>query len=165
MIDQLPPVPRLDNIGSTDEEPLVLEIIAGGQRYGVAPRHILSVTPLGTLTPLPGQQPPLLGVTLVRGTIVAVADLARMLAGAASQPEQRRFVLLTVAAGLQLGLVITTAGELLPLDPAERCVLPPANAPVASGLVRAWYRQPGGLLPVLDIHALCRFDTPPAKAG
>ena len=62
----------------------VLEVEAGGERFGLDVRTVAEVRPLDGVTPVPGGPPELLGVVNVRGDLRSVTDLGRLLGLAGS---------------------------------------------------------------------------------
>lgn len=56
------------------------------ERYALDMRYVLAVVGTGPITPVPGAPVPLLGVTNLRGEVVAVFDLPRVLAVSAPEP-------------------------------------------------------------------------------
>lgn len=57
----------------------VLEFAVAGERYAVAAKYITEVYPLKKLTPLPGTASFVLGITSVRGRILPVIDIKKLL--------------------------------------------------------------------------------------
>lgn len=55
----------------------VVELLLAGERYGIEASYVREVYPLKEVTKLPGTPPFVLGITNVRGRIVAVNDLRR----------------------------------------------------------------------------------------
>ena len=51
----------------------------GSEAYAIPVEQVREVTDLGDVTPVPGSRPGLLGVRILRGTIVPVVDLALLL--------------------------------------------------------------------------------------
>lgn len=51
----------------------------GGEIYAVDLRHVREVFEVDVITPVPGMPPALVGVTNVRGAVIPVMDLRRML--------------------------------------------------------------------------------------
>jgi chemotaxis signal transduction protein len=66
--------------------------------------HVREVSDLGEVTPVPGSPPELLGVQNLRGQILPVVDLARLLGIARTAPPSR--LLVAEAQGVQAGFVI-----------------------------------------------------------
>jgi len=58
---------------------LLLEFTLGADSYGLETRHVREVQPVRDLTPLPGAPPWLPALTNLRGRMLAVLDLRRLL--------------------------------------------------------------------------------------
>jgi purine-binding chemotaxis protein CheW len=97
----------------------VLEFALGDEHYAVAATAVREITRAKTLTPVPGTPPHIAGVMPVRGRIVAVLDLASLIAAPAAEPGQEAFAVVlkgedsefAVIAELVVGLrTLSTAG-------------------------------------------------------
>lgn len=85
----------------------------GRERYAVPIGNVLEVGELGTLSAVPGAGGPVLGICNLRGQVLPVFDLARVLAIAAGEPARR--VVVAEHEGRQAGLAVdevTDVGEL-----------------------------------------------------
>jgi purine-binding chemotaxis protein CheW len=88
------------------------------ESYAMPIEHVLEVADLGDVTPVPRSRPEVLGVRNLRGRILPVVDLARLLGVPRSAPASR--LLITEVAGQRAGFAIddvSWVGELG--DPAE----------------------------------------------
>src|SRR5687768_11763794 len=72
----------------------VLGFTLGGAPYAVETRFLREVTRLADLTPVPGAPDLLLGLVSVRGEVVAVFDLRRLLGFGAGGDGARRLLVL-----------------------------------------------------------------------
>jgi purine-binding chemotaxis protein CheW len=78
-----------------DEEPIVNHIVFGldGLRYAVSIRSVLELDRLSPITPVPNTPEFVLGVTNVRGDVVSVLDLRRLLGlPPLARPETGRLI-------------------------------------------------------------------------
>jgi purine-binding chemotaxis protein CheW len=78
-----------------DEEPTVKHIVFGlnGARYAVSIRSVLELDRLSPITPVPNTPEFVLGVTNVRGDVVSVLDLRRLLGlPPLARPETGRLI-------------------------------------------------------------------------
>ncbi len=66
----------------------------GAARYAVRRREVAAIVALSRVVPVPGMHDGVLGITHVRGHVVAVCDLGARL-GAQSAPNERRFLMLS----------------------------------------------------------------------
>jgi purine-binding chemotaxis protein CheW len=62
-----------------DSQTKVCLLTIGGEVYAVDLRHVREVFEVDVITPVPGMPPALVGVTNVRGAVVPVMDLRRMM--------------------------------------------------------------------------------------
>jgi purine-binding chemotaxis protein CheW len=88
------------------------------ESYAIPIEHVLEVAELGQVTPVPRSRPEVLGVRNLRGQILPVVDLARMLGIPRPVPASR--LLIAEAGGQRAGFAIddvSWVGELG--DPAE----------------------------------------------
>jgi purine-binding chemotaxis protein CheW len=65
--------------GRADSQSKVCLLTIGGEVYAVDLRHVREVFEVDVITPVPGMPPALVGVTNVRGAVVPVMDLRRMM--------------------------------------------------------------------------------------
>ncbi|HEY6479905.1 MAG TPA: chemotaxis protein CheW [Streptosporangiaceae bacterium] len=104
-----------------------------GEAYAVPVQSVLEVVCPGPVTPVPGSAAELLGVLNLRGHVLAVADLARILGLRAAVPPAR--MLIAESGDLRAGFAIddvSEVGELgEPTEPAESQLL--AGATLAGG--------------------------------
>ena len=108
-----------------------------GERYALDLRYVRTATVPGPITPVPGTPDLLLGVTCLRGEVVAVFDLRRVLDARATTPTAGRTLLLlgerhaefAVLASEVEGFMDLNESQLrrpstaTPADPARRLVL------------------------------------------
>jgi purine-binding chemotaxis protein CheW len=94
-----------------------VRVTVAGEAYAVPVEHVLEAAKLGEVRAVPGARPELLGIRSVRGQILPVVDLGRMLGVSRTAPPGR--LLVTEARGFRVGLAIdevTGIGELPDLD-------------------------------------------------
>jgi chemotaxis signal transduction protein len=125
-----------------------LLVRVGGQRVGLQLAQVVEVTPLGSVHPVPANEPAVRGLAPVHGRMMPVVHLGALLAGTAYPHAQG-----------DLGVVVALdAGRIcLEIDEAEVLVREPA-LPVPPGETLPWAvgvaRYPEGLVPILDLSAL-----------
>jgi purine-binding chemotaxis protein CheW len=83
---------------------LVFEL--GAERYAIEVRHVLEVVRAGALTPIPGTSHFVLGVTNLRGGLVAVVDLGRVLGMTAAEVTPMSPLLILGDERVQFGALI-----------------------------------------------------------
>ncbi|MFB1483139.1 chemotaxis protein CheW [Corallococcus sp. RDP092CA] len=126
---------------------------AAGQAYALESRFILEVMRAPELTPLPGAPPLLRGLTLLRGEVLPVVELAPLFGRPASQGTGP--VLVVGAARAELGLRTDEVEEVTVLAGAELLPAPPSLEEEAGALVSGV--GPDGTL-VLEGEALLADD-------
>ena len=85
----------------------------GAESFALPVGHVLEVADVGTLAPVPGAPPSVLGVRNLRGQVLPVIDLATVLGTPRSKAATK--VVITEDAGRRAGLAIdqvTDVGEL-----------------------------------------------------
>ena len=81
-----------------------VRVKAAGEVYAVPVGHVLQVAELGQVRAVPGARPELLGIKSVRGQILPVVDLARLLGVHRTAPPTR--LLVAEARGFRVGFAI-----------------------------------------------------------
>lgn len=132
---------------SADERLEVVTFNLAGERYALETRFIREIVRPREVTPVPGAADFLVGVMNLRGSILAVMDLGRLL-GVAAEGE-RAWVAVLGTERAEFGLAADAIGEVAALRSEE--VLPAAMADAAAGMVRGVTRE---ALIVLDGAAL-----------
>lgn len=122
------------SVGSAAVEPAltggpILELLcfrAGGQEYGLPLRSIQEIRSHQQATPLPGQDMAVLGVLDLRGQVIALLDLRRLLGfrDAEGTDADLRAVIVLVQNEQRLGLVVDEVLDVLPVQPERLRLLP-----------------------------------------
>lgn len=115
----------------------------GASEYALDVAQVKEIVRLQQVTPLPKAPALIEGVIDLRGSVIPVLDLGRVLRGTPVETgPQARIVVLEVD-GLVLGLIVEAAIDVMSLD-ATRLEDPPALATQAGyDAVRAVVRRPG----------------------
>jgi purine-binding chemotaxis protein CheW len=117
-----------------------------GEAYAVPVGNVVEVVRPGEVTPVPGAAAELLGVLNLRGHVLAVADLARVLGLRAATPPAR--MLVAESGDLRAGLVIDDVSEVGELgDPTE---------PAESDLLAGATLSGGDLIGIIDLDRVLR---------
>jgi chemotaxis signal transduction protein len=124
----------------------VLDIRVGRERFALRLSQIAALEADRTITAVPSDHPELLGIAGVRGSVVAVFDLAALLD--LPRPESVRWLVLAKAAPLALAFSDFEGQRALSPDVIAR-----AEADRA-GRVRDLIRQDGAAVPLIDVPAL-----------
>lgn len=125
-----------------------LLVRAGGRRVGLDLTHVLGVTQLGVVHPVPSREPAVRGVASVQGTMVPVVHLGALLEGEAYPPDATEIGVMVAVDGRRLCLEVDDA-ELLVRD-RGLAVQHGTTLPWAVGVAR----HGDGLVPLLDVEAL-----------
>jgi chemotaxis signal transduction protein len=125
-----------------------LLVRVGRRRVGLALAHVIEVTSLGAVHPVPSLEPAVRGVAAVQGKMIPVVHLGALLEGGACP-----------ALAGDLGVVVTIDGRRLCFEVDEAEVLVrDAPLPVPKGATFPWAvgvaRHAEGLVPLLDLPAL-----------
>jgi two-component system chemotaxis response regulator CheV len=132
-----------------------LRLTVASEAYAMPVEHVLEVAELGQVTAVPSARPELLGVRNVRGQLLPVADLARLLGITRTAPPgigqtaQPGLLLVAEAGGKQAGFAVdevSGVGELA--DPAED---------TESDLLAGAVLSEGDLIGVIDVPRV--FDS------
>jgi purine-binding chemotaxis protein CheW len=124
---------------------------SGGQPYALETRFVHEVLRGVELTPLPGAPPLLRGLTLLRGEVLPLVELAPLFGRPATHTGD--VVLVVGASRPELGLCVEEVEEVASL-PRDTLLAPPAALEAtASGLVSGIHRE--GLI-LLEAEALLR---------
>jgi chemotaxis signal transduction protein len=127
-----------------------LLVRTGNRRVGLELSHVLEVTQVGPVHPVPSVEPAVRGVVAVHGRIVPLVHLGALLEEAACPATTGQLVVVVV-------VMVDGRRVCLEIDDAEVVVREPA-LPVPPGATLPWAvglaRHPEGLVPLLDLVAL-----------
>jgi chemotaxis signal transduction protein len=129
------------------------------EAYAMPVEHVLEAAELGQVRAVPGARPELLGITSLRGQVLAVADLARLLGVHRTAAPSR--LLVAEARGFRVGFAIDEVngvgdlGDLAGPGKAEELGKPAEGT--ESGLLAGATLSDGELVGVLDVPRL--FDS------
>jgi purine-binding chemotaxis protein CheW len=91
-----------------------VRVRVAGEHYALPVERVLEVAELGEIAPVPGSPPEVAGVRNLRGQVVPVIGMARLLGLAAGEPDR----LVVVASGeLRAGLIVDEVLEVEELPP------------------------------------------------
>jgi purine-binding chemotaxis protein CheW len=108
----------------------------GNERFALETCHVREVVRLRDLTPLPGAPDFLLGVTSLRGHILAVIDLRRFFGIAGKGLTDLNRVIVLGGERAELGVLADTASEVIALR-RDQVLEPPGSV---AGVARAYLR-------------------------
>jgi chemotaxis signal transduction protein len=125
-----------------------LLVRTGDRRVGLELSHVIGVTPLSSVHPVPSVESAVRGVAALQGTMVPVIHLGALLENAACPPQLSEIGVLVNILGRRICFEVDDA-ELLVRDRA---------LPVPQGTTLPWAfgvaKHAGGLVPLLDLPAL-----------
>jgi chemotaxis signal transduction protein len=133
-------------VSRTDGGFLLVRI--GARRVGLEISHVLGVTSLGAVHPVPSVEPAVRGVAAVQGRMVPVVHLGALLDGISCPVEHTGIGILVSVDGSRLCLEVDDA-ELLVRDSALP-VPPGTTLPWAFGVAK----HADGLVPLLDLAVI-----------
>ena len=143
----------------------MLLVVAAGQTFALPAGQLREVSPLSAVTRVPGQPAHLLGLVSLRGEMVAVIDLAARLAGAQPADARRGFLVVVGRHGQCCALAVEAVAGVLNLALSERPDLAIPTRPGADDCSAGWLRGPECPIEVLNLSALCGFDTSRGAGG
>lgn len=125
-----------------------LLVRVGNRRVGLQLSHVVEVTQLGSVHPVPVVEPAVRGVAAVHGKMVPVVHLGSLLAGLRCPMEPGHVAVMVEVDGRRVCLEVDDVEILvreatLPVPPGE-------TLPWAVGVAR----HSDGLVPLLDLSAL-----------
>jgi purine-binding chemotaxis protein CheW len=139
---------------STAIAALALEVLSfglAGERYAMETRFVREVARQPDVTPLPGTPPFILGLANLRGSVLALVDLARLLEIGDARQDDCPWTIVVGRERAEFGITCDAVNEVITLRPDE--VLSPSGLQFGEGreLVRGVSKQ---ALIVLEIAAL-----------
>jgi len=144
-----------EGVAAAKEMLQLLVFTLSGERFGIETAHVLEVTSLRELIPVPCTPTFVIGVTHYRGRILTVLDLQQLLnlPGKVKDMEEGKSVIPVEVGGMTFGIVADTVVGTLSV-PAQKMALPSA---ALSGLSLALARGiTDELITILDLDALAR---------
>ena len=129
----------------------ILLLDVGGRTFAIAAEEVREIVPFRRPTRLPGAPAHVSGILNLRGTVVAVIDLAQRLGHEARLSENRCIVLLQRSTR-PVGLVVDNVRDVIMVDAAA--IEKPRDGQSLSELARGVVRLEDQLVMLLDIRLL-----------
>lgn len=132
----------------------------GGEVYAVDLRHVREVFEVDTITPVPGMPPAFVGVTNVRGAVIPVMDLRRMLGLAAGTPPP--YAVIIKHGTHQVGVLVERVPEIRTVQTDQFLSTPSGDAREAKPFLTAVLRlddRMGGVVEVPTLLACVETGT------
>jgi purine-binding chemotaxis protein CheW len=102
---------------------LHVRVRVGGEAYAIPVSDVLEIADLGDIAPVPGASASILGVLNLRGQVLAVVDLARVLGLVRGAAAQR--VVVAESDGRRAGLAVDAVDDVGELTEAEEAAESP----------------------------------------
>lgn len=119
--------PNRDANAAGTHDPLLVFALAG-ERYAFDASYVWGVERLPELTPVPGSPEAIVGITILRGVLVPVADLRRLLSLDACALSDVSRIVLVGRERLDFALLADSVEGLQPIGPSQVLPLPETSA-------------------------------------
>jgi purine-binding chemotaxis protein CheW len=128
----------------------------GNETYGVRIGSVREIVRVPEITIVPNAPEAIEGVINLRGKIIPVMDLRRRFGNVSVQPDKKNRILVVELESRLLGLIVSSASEVLKIPPSE--IEPPGTvfAEGESSYVTGVGKLKGRLIILLDIARLLR---------
>ena len=128
----------------------------GNETYGVRIASVREIVRVPDITIVPNAPDAIEGVINLRGRIIPVMDLRKRFGSSVVQPDKKNRILVVELDGKLLGLIVSSASEVLKIPPSE--IEPPGSlfAEGESSYVTGVGKLKGRLIILLDIARLLR---------
>lgn len=124
-----------------------------GRAYAIDVAHVREIVRLQEITPLPRAPALIEGVVELRGGVVPVLDLGRVLGGDSCEAGNQSRIAVIECDGLVMGLNVEAATDVLALDPSALEDVPALASQAGYEVVRAVVRREGsGPVMVLSLE-------------
>ena len=128
----------------------------GNETYGVRIGSVREIVRVPEITIVPNAPEAIEGVINLRGKIIPVMDLRKRFGNVGIQPDKKNRILVVELENRLLGLIVSSASEVLKIPPSE--IEPPGSvfAEGESSYVTGVGKLKGGVIIILDIARLLR---------
>jgi purine-binding chemotaxis protein CheW len=121
---------------ASEETVEVVELLLAQEKYGIESGYVREVYPLKEITKLPGTPPFILGITNVRGRIIAVNDLRRFFGLQEMERKENSKVVILCHDRMELGVLVDEIVGVRSIPLAEIQSPLPAQAAVCAEHMR-----------------------------
>jgi purine-binding chemotaxis protein CheW len=128
----------------------------GEETYGVPIGSVREIVRVPEVTVVPNAPEMIEGVINLRGKIIPVMDLRKRFGSAANQPDKKNRILVVELENRLLGLIVSSASEVLKIPPSEIEAPGAVFAEGESSYVTGVGKLKGRLVILLDIGRLLR---------
>ena len=139
-----------------EKELQVVGFRIGEETFGVRIGSVREIVRVPEITSVPNAQETIEGVINLRGKIIPVMDLRKRFGQTDIQPDKKNRILVVELENKLVGLIVTSASEVLKIPPSE--IEPPGSvfAEGESNYVTGVGKLKGRLIILLDIARLLR---------
>lgn len=113
----------------------IVTFVLSGETYGVESRYVLEVFRLAELSPLPGAEAPVLGITTWRGALLSILDLRPLLGLSANALSDLAHVIVLGRETAAFGILADGVRDLLAV-PVSAVAQPPEGIAVRRDYLR-----------------------------
>ncbi len=128
----------------------------GNETYGVRIASVREIVRVPEITSVPNAPDIIEGVINLRGKIIPVMDLRKRFGSKTIQPDKRNRILVVELVNKLLGLIVSSASEVLKIPPSEIESLGTVFAEGESSYVTGVGKLKGRLIIILDIARLLK---------
>jgi purine-binding chemotaxis protein CheW len=128
----------------------------GNETYGVRIGSVREIVRVPEITSVPSAPELVEGVINLRGKIIPVMDLRKRFGSAATQPDKKNRILVVELDNKLVGLIVSSASEVLKIPPSEIESPGSVFAEGESNYVTGVGKLKGRLIILLDIARLLR---------
>jgi purine-binding chemotaxis protein CheW len=146
------PLPAVRPEEKEESLPQFVAFRAGSQDFAVEIHRVKEVLPYRAVTPLPHAPAVLEGVIELRGAVVPVLDLRRVLGFADAKPDAQSRILILRARKRTIGLLVDAVFRVITVSPDH--IDPPPEGFQGAGFVMAYARHESELYGILDPEKL-----------
>ncbi|HEX8872485.1 MAG TPA: chemotaxis protein CheW [Candidatus Acidoferrum sp.] len=126
----------------------------GSETYGVRIASVREIVRVPEITSVPNAPDTIEGVINLRGKIIPVMDLRKRFGNAPTQPDKKNRILVVELDNRLLGLIVSSASEVLKIPPSEIEAPGTVFAEGESSYVTGVGKLKGRLIILLDIARL-----------
>lgn len=136
-----------------------LSFVVDGRSYGVGIEDVREIRQWMRTTPLPNQEPHVLGVLNLRGMIVAIRDLRILLGAPAPQPDETNVIVIVQQAERRVGLLVDAVSDILTLAQSQIHAVPDIrNVDRANAMLRALATESDVLVGIIDLDKVMALE-------
>lgn len=139
-----------------EKEQQVVGFRIGNETYGVRIASVREIVRVPEITVVPNAPEVIEGVVNLRGKIIPVMDLRKRFGNPATQPDKKNRILVVELENKLLGLIVSSASEVLKIPPSEIESPGSVFAEGEASYVTGVGKLKGRLIILLDIARLLR---------